>query len=250
MRKRSIEQALKRTYVSGVRGVAVAARATKIDAALERRSDNRTLRWLRSLLAIHDLDEMIRLDVPWWTYDAIDVVASFLRDRPNARVFEYGSGASTIWLAKRAAQVQSVEHDGEWGRLMAERLDAYPNISLSVIEADETASSDPLYRSTKHGYREATFERYARAIDAAEGPFDLIVVDGRGRNACLKHATPQLAAEGLIVFDNSHRKSYKSAIERCGLRIEVHKGLAPALPYPDETTLLWRDAPASGDPGA
>jgi hypothetical protein len=67
-----------------------------------------TGRWVRSWLAIYDLEDLRRLDVPWWTMDAADEVAMFLRDRRDARIFEWGSGASTFWLARRAAAVHSV----------------------------------------------------------------------------------------------------------------------------------------------
>ena len=46
----------------------------------------------------------------------------------------------------------------------------------------------------------------------------------------------------MIVFDNSHRARYRGAIADCGLEAERFRGLTPALPYADETTLL-RAAP-------
>jgi len=51
------------------------------------------------------------LGVPWWTYRAIDVVDAWMLGRARPiRVFEYGSGASTLWLAGRADEVISIEH--------------------------------------------------------------------------------------------------------------------------------------------
>ena len=50
--------------------------------------------------------------LPWVTYSFID----FIKDRLNKqqRVFEYGSGSSTLFYAKRVAKVVSVEHDENW----------------------------------------------------------------------------------------------------------------------------------------
>src|SRR5690606_9508223 len=70
---------------------------------------------LRSMLAIYDAEDMASLDVPWWTYRAANRVESFLESRSgDGRVFEWGSGASTTWLGRRAAEVISIEHDTEF----------------------------------------------------------------------------------------------------------------------------------------
>ena len=83
---------------------------------------------------------------------------------------------------------------------------------------------------------------------------DVIVIDGRAREACLAVAAPRLKLDGLIVFDNSHRARYERAISASGLRERRLPGLTPTLPYPDRTSLLFRldrepDSDASAGPG-
>lgn len=194
--------------------------------------------WLRSLFAIYDIDDLSRLDLPWWTFDAIEKVDTFLRQRPNARVFEYGSGASTIWLARRAGEVISVEHDSAWFPEVERRLSDFPHARLRFVPPDATPSADTRYASDKPAWRGRTFHDYVHAIDAEQGEFDLIVVDGRARAACLEQARARLASGGLIVFDNSHRAPYRHAIAASGMEWERTRGLAACLPYPDETTLM------------
>jgi predicted O-methyltransferase YrrM len=228
----------KRGYVLMLRCARALARATGFLRWLERRESSRTAHWLRSLFAIHDIDEMIRLDVPWWTYDAIDAVDAFLADRPNAKVFEYGSGASTVWAAKRAGSVTSVEHDSTWADLVETRLSAFPHARLIRVAADPDPQSETLYQSAKHGYRGQSFKAYVHAIDDQPGPYDLIVVDGRARVGCFHHAQAHLAPGGMIVFDNSNRPHYRAAIAAAQASFRRLKGLAPSLPYRDETTLI------------
>jgi hypothetical protein len=67
------------------------------------------------------------------------------------------------------------------------------------------------------------------------------VVDGRARGACLEAALAHLAADGIVVFDNSARKRYRRAIENSRLAYREFRGLTACLPYPDSTTLLSRD---------
>ncbi len=50
---------------------------------------------------------------PWFTYATIDWLSANLR--PNFNVFEYGCGGSTLYFAKRARKVMSVELNGtDW----------------------------------------------------------------------------------------------------------------------------------------
>ena len=75
--------------------------------------EHRLRHWAYSLTRAHDSLGIAALDVPWWTYDAIDAVETWLAgqgDPSSVRAFEWGSGASTLWLARRVGEVHSVEH--------------------------------------------------------------------------------------------------------------------------------------------
>lgn len=228
---------MKRLYVRVVHALRALLRVLGVLTLLERLSSrSRVATWLRSLVAIHDLDEMTRLDVPWWTFDSRDEVAGFLSRRPRARVFEWGSGASTLWLASRAGEVHSVEHDAGWAAALSPRLPV--NVALTVVAP--TPATRPVVGSAKPGHAGLEFSPYVAAIDAVDGAFDVIVIDGRAREACLERAVDRLAPDGLIVFDNVDRQRYRRAIGALGAQVEVvtTRGLTPALPYPTRTALL------------
>ena len=230
----------KRGYVSLMRAVRSAVEPFGLGRKPVSARDHRYRHWLQSLLAIYDIDALIRLDVPWWTYDAIGKVEAFLQARPNVRVFEWGSGASTVWLAKRAGSVVSIDHDAPWVEFSAPRLAEQGNAQVELVPADARPDPDPRFLSGKPGYAGQTFRAYVDAIERHEGLFDLIVIDGRARATCLEKAVGRLAQGGLIVFDNSHRSRYRKAIAASGLHAEVTRGLVPSLPLPDQTTLLTR----------
>lgn len=228
---------MKSLYIRLVRAVGAPLRALGVLALLQRRDPrSRVATWLLSLFAIHDVDGLGRLDVPWWTFDSADRVEAWLGDHPGARVFEWGSGASTLWLAARAGSVHSVEHHAGWAELLAPRLPAH--VELRVVEAE--ASAHPVAPSAKPGHAGLDFAAYVSAIDDVPGDFDLVVIDGRAREACLVRAVERLAPGGVIVFDNVDRRRYVEAIETVGDRLAVTmtRGLTPALPYPTRTALL------------
>lgn len=200
---------------------------------------NRARHWLYSLPLVHDIDALVGLDVPWWTYGAIDRVDRWLAERGGAvRVLEYGSGASTVWLARRAAQVDSIEHDRGFAEVVTTLVSVHAGARVHCVPA--VPSSNPSTASGKRGFAALDFSAYASAVDHLDGPFDLVVIDGRARAACLRHALPHLAPDAVVVFDNSWRRRYRDTIEGCGLREQVLRGLVPTLPYPDQTSLLTR----------
>jgi len=230
---------IRRTYASVLHGMGNVAEMCGVSQALERAGErSRLARWARSLFAIYRIDDLVRLDLPWWTFDAVDRTDAFLRSRPQARVFEYGSGASTIWLARRAASVVSIEHDPDWYPVVQAKLAAWPNARLLHVPADPVAQTDHSYLSEKKGWKGRSFRKYVHAIDDVPWSFDLIVIDGRARAACLEHVLSRLAPDGMILFDNSHRRSYREAIAKAPVHATVTTGLTACLPYPDETTLL------------
>lgn len=230
---------VKRTYVRVVhsaRDVMIrTGRMRALDAWAER---SRAGTWWRSLFAIYDVDALVDLDVPWWTFAASELVEQHLEERPAARVFEWGSGASTAWLARRAAHVTAVEHDPVWAR----RVAALVGTGCTVLTvAPSTKGSSTRFGSRKRGFTDLDFAEYVLAIDATDDDYDLIVIDGRSRESCLDRALDHLAADGIIVFDNVDRRRYRAAIaghpevEVCWTR-----GLTPALLYPTRTALLRR----------
>ncbi|MDN5923367.1 MAG: class I SAM-dependent methyltransferase [Xanthomonadales bacterium] len=234
---------MKKLYVSSMHGLRRALAPTGLLAAMAS-SNSKTARWMRSLFSIYDSNDMVSLDVAWWTYSAIERVEALLDARKGAaRVFEYGAGASTIWLAKRAAKVNSVEHDVGFLSSMQEAFAAHVNVEVMLVEPQPATGGIGEARSQRKGYENANFDDYVSAIRRVSGDFDVIIIDGRARSACLAEAVPRLAQNGIIVFDNSNRRAYRQAIAASGLDTTVYSGLAPALPYRSETTILQRVSP-------
>ena len=227
----------KYAYAAGARRAGRALTRVGLLAREAPAREHRLRHWAHTLTKVHDARAMAELDVPWWTYRAIDVVEAWLaaRNRP-IRVFEYGSGASTVWLARRVDEVHSVEHDARFAEQLRPMLDQYPHVALHVVEPVPSAS--PPVPSAKPGYAGLDFSHYVAAIEQVPGTFDLVVIDGRAREACLATALPRLAPGGLIVYDNTRRARYRRAIATAAVTEQRLRGLTPALPYSDQTSML------------
>lgn len=228
---------LREGYVRGARAVRRQAEERGVTDWLARRPGRGAL-YVRSLLAIYDVDAMLELDTPWWTFRAIDRVDRLLvqeRQR-RARVFEFGAGASTPWLARRSAEVHAVEYDVAFAQHI-EPVVHDAGATLHVVPG--VPSAHPEVGSAKRGHGGEDFREYVGTIDRVGGPFDLVVIDGRAREEALTRSLPHLAPGGVVLLDDAWRARYRAAI--AGLtdtEVTWLWGPAPSLPYPSCTALL------------
>lgn len=133
----------------------------------------------RTRLAIH---QRRHPDDPWLTADAVHFLNAWLR--PSDRCLEWGSGRSTKWLASRAANVVSIEHDKAWAERVAEQVASLRHVSVRLVDIDD-------------------IEGYADPQNAAA--VDLALVDGVHRDRCALTAVDRVLAGGVIVVDNVER---------------------------------------------
>src|SRR3954465_1319904 len=104
------------------------------------------------------------LEVPWFSYAAIDFLDEFAE--PHMNVFEYGSGGSTLFFARRAKSVLSVEDNRKWYELVSTRIkdEGLVNASLKLCPFDFKTA--------------AAFEESEYLHALPDERFDIIVVDG------------------------------------------------------------------------
>lgn len=193
-----------------------------IKYAIQYSIDNKTLKHLKQFKRwyhdMHSGETTMSLGLPWMTYDAIDFLEDITSVEMN--VFEWGSGGSTLFFASRCKQVISVEHDKEWSKVLNHKLLdlGYENVLLKEIEGekiDDYFNLNPEnaddFISKDNKSSGLSYEKYAKSIKQYDlNYFDIIVVDGRVRNACIKQAIPHIKKGGYLIVDNSDRSYYLS----------------------------------------
>lgn len=206
-------------------------------------------RWIASHLSgSSPLDRQ----VPWLPYAAVKFLEQHLNC--SATVFEFGSGGSTIWFARRAKQVISVEHNRTWYTRVRQVLNENNLSNVTLLLREPKIVDQPVQKGPIQGVTYGTssgpwdMESYATAIDDFDdASFDVVLVDGRSRAACLVHAIPKVRPGGLLILDDSERKRYSAA---CELPNDWPKrsfhGLRPSVVRPTRTTCWFRpDHPVS-----
>jgi len=159
-------------------------------------------------------------ELPWMNY----AVIAFLQNRLNRsmRLFEFGSGYSTIFYAKLVDNVIAVEHNAEWFDVITDRLPS----NAKVIYHEKIEKSN-----------------YCKATNAFNQKFDVIVVDGFDRVNCMLNALSSLKDNGVLILDDSRRASYQEGIdyyERNGFKSLKFEGIKPTGVGLDITTVLYR----------
>jgi len=173
------------------------------------RGDRANLRWLLHALR-HRNQSPLDLRQPWMTFTAVAWLSAQIR--PDWSVFEYGSGGSTLFFADRAGRVVSIEHDEEWAAGMQPALATCHDVVEYRLVLPTFDSPAPRVPSARYSRSDADYADYvATARDYHKHSFDLIVVDGRARVACLQACRDRLKPGGIIVLDNSEREDYAAA---------------------------------------
>jgi hypothetical protein len=175
--------------------------------------------WFRSFEEQRSVDRTGR-PLPYITYPAIDFLVR--RVRSEMSVFEFGSGASTLWWAERVASVVSCEHNSEWYQAVSARVP--PNVRM-------------LHYPLLYG------GQYSKAIGQFRNAFDIVSIDGRDRVNCAMNCLGALKRDGVIVWDNSDRQAYEPGLRflrRNDFRRIEFVGMSPISNEKSETSILYR----------
>ena len=165
-----------------------------------------------SLLSVYNVKEMIELKVPWWTYESIIFLKTFLNNKKKLDAFEYGPGSSSFWLKQFCKSITFVEHDEAFYKVFKSLIKNEKKISGRLILP--SGNYNGKYSSKREGWTGYGFENYVKSIADVGKKFDIIVIDGRCRVLAFEYSKKFLKNGGIIIFDNSNRKRYKSIFEK------------------------------------
>lgn len=177
-------------------------------------------------------------DGPWLNAPALRFLKRIIR--PDWTVFEFGSGRSTVWYARRVASVLALESDANLHMQVSRRLALCDGAHVELVPAE--------------GFPD-------RARREPDDAFDLVVVDGaeqdefgvdlppeRDRTACVAAAKTKVRPGGILLFDNSDVPRYGRIDDiLAGWHRVRFSGFSSYPLTPWETSFYWRPAGLSAD---
>jgi hypothetical protein len=154
----------------------------------------------------------------WLNYSFI----SFLEKKlsKDLEIFEYGSGHSTIKFSKYCKNIISVDNDLGWHNYL--KNIQLPNSTL-IFQDD--------------------LDLYPLEITKFNKKYDIIVIDGKRRNACSMLILDYLKDGGVIIFDNLE-KGYQKSIDLflgSGFKLLEFTGIAPLKNQATITGVFYRE---------
>ena len=160
----------------------------------------------RKNIPVNDKNEIM----PMYTYPCYEWLNSI--DWTDSKVFEYGTGYSTIWWQNKNVNYHAVEDNKQWYDMIKDKT------------------------NIKH---EPEYNKYSQSIYNYDFKFDVIVIDGIVRFDCVKPALERIKDDGIIIFDNTDwHKNSKEELDKSDL-IPIHfHGFKP-LHVDSETTSCY-----------
>lgn len=170
--------------------------------------------WYRSETIGHPVDRHGD-PIPWYTYPAVAFIKQRLDE--SVRVFEYGSGYSTVWYAERAESVVAVEHSETWWNEIRSMMPENTDVRLR------------------------TGDEYISAVQDCSP--DLVVIDGEQREDCINPSIEAVSERGVIIYDDYHRVADQidEPFLDAGFRKLPFYGLSAHMKSRCCTALFYRD---------
>jgi len=167
--------------------------------------------------------------VPYMTDEEIQAfkqVLDSLSQKGSVRVFEYGSGGSTVYFSNYLKNSGcdfvwfSLEHDVKWGTQVDGwlRSNQLHNVHLLLTEVPghKPAKLNKAILRKKMVEQGTTFDysRYTPVVKNMGMKFDLVLVDARDRKNCLNYAWESLNPGGYALFHDASRDYYQCVFEK------------------------------------
>lgn len=158
--------------------------------------------------------------IPWMNFPVVRLLEERLSS--DLKLFEFGSGYSTLFFANRVRTVTTIENDERWYDFI--KSQAPKNVELILMEEDINGN-------------------YCRTIDSTGDQYDVVIVDGSDRTNCIKRSVSALSPKGVIILDDSQREIYIEGIEylkRKGFKLLTFEGLKSNDSSIERTTIFYR----------
>jgi hypothetical protein len=155
---------------------------------------------------------------PFFVRSAIKEIEKFINQKSDLKVFEYGSGKSSLWWLRHVDEYYGVEHNESWYNRVVDMLeennfDSNKHILFKPMKPMKN-DSYPSNNGKMNNSVFNDFSKYLNAIDQfEEAYFDIIIIDGRKRVRSAERAYSKLKPGGYLILDDSNRLKYRKVFQ-------------------------------------
>ena len=152
-------------------------------------SSHRDLPYIKNRI-IEIVYRLFNKNKPWLTPKANELLETLIKK--DYVGFEFGSGKSTIWFAKRCRKIYSVETSTFWKNKVLEiaKNQNLKNISIDAVEGSSNNFKKDYLNKIKSFKNES---------------LDFVLVDGKLRDLSTLYAISKIKSGGILIIDNFQR---------------------------------------------
>ena len=178
---------------------------------------------------------------PWFSFPSIDYLVKL--SSPEMHILEFGCGYSTIWWARRASRVTSIERSSHWIAEVRQALSMHgiTNVELISFSGFSGITEEEIKAGCEPTRLKSSIQRYVQAGQGRNELYDIIVVDDVFRNETASAAIAQLKPGGILVLDDSERERYRPTFDlfkRMGWSFASFFGATP-YHFHEKQTTIW-----------
>tara|TARA_Y100001934_G_C12179761_1_gene690905 strand:+ start:242 stop:883 length:642 start_codon:yes stop_codon:yes gene_type:complete len=159
--------------------------------------------------------------LPWYTYPSIDFLN--YRNYDDSKILEFGGGQSTLWWAKRAKSVVTLEGDKEWYEKLKNSIPG--NVELHNVSTENKVNN---------------ILEVENVLEPLRSSYNVIIIDGFYRSEMIKICLRFLAEDGIIICDNAEGYGIYEGFKDSGLCRVDFFGHAPGVVLPHATSIYFR----------
>ena len=148
---------------------------------------------------VSNLEELLLLP-PNIKKENFELIKKYLHK--DAVVLEFGSGYSTLAIAKEVKHIYSVENRLYWFSLITilHEILQITNVTMALYASDNTVSEQQFRAATEY----VMFPQRVKDNYGCE-KYDVVIVDGALRGRCLEAAYPFMHENSVAIVDNYER---------------------------------------------
>jgi len=146
-------------------------------------------------------------NLPWLTDESIDFISEKILTGEIRDVLEFGSGASTLWLAKQGINLISAEDNRAWYDFISTKLgELDPELTANI---DYHLVTEPRCNDLDDPKKIVT-DISVICNEFVDKSFDLVIVDGSMRLNCVLSSYDLVRPGRYLLLDNDERSLFAS----------------------------------------
>ena len=156
----------------------------------------------------------LELNMAWWSFEAIDKAKDIIK---NKKVFEYGSGGSTLMFSNIAKNIVSVEDDKIWFEKIKDKIKNKKNIELLFRPFDFKKGKNFLNSS------------FLKSIDTYD--WDVLIIDCHSFNeriTIFNYIQKFTLKNKVIILDDFWKLKNKILKNNKSIKFENFESVGPA----------------------